>query len=101
MPLYRELTMTEYPSVLGDNLGLCVFIVRPPGQISTTFRPVEGDTIEKCLRELYANHPGAQIDVLRIWSESLGCMEIEDGEFYLAGLEAMKFAPEYDPDDDD
>jgi hypothetical protein len=99
--LTAALQSQQYRSDVGDALGLCFFIVREPGLISMTYRPLPGDTVEKWLRAFYAEHPTAQVDVLRIWADSLGCSDIQDGQFYLAGFEAMRDMPEYPADDDD
>ncbi len=76
------------------------FIVRKPGWDSELYVHHPDEAVEDVLRELYANHTGAQIDVLTICTEGLGGNDICDGHFYLDGVEAMKHAPEYDDSDD-
>jgi hypothetical protein len=90
-----------YRSHVGDSLGLCFFIVREPGLISTMYLPIPGTTVEQWLREFYAEHADSQVDIVRVWADSPGCSSVEDGKFYLSGIEAMEHMPPADPDDDD
>lgn len=60
-----------------DGLGLALFIVHRPGYIPRIGRP--GKDIVESLKEWFHANPGADIYVLRTWSNSVGCQSLEDG----------------------
>lgn len=59
-----------------------MFIVRKPGMAPRLGRPI-GDTVTS-LREWYAANPDAEIDVVTVWADGIGCQWVESGRELLA-----------------
>lgn len=66
----------------GDGLGIALFIVLRPGREPAIRRP--GKDLVGSLRSWYRANPGAEIFVLRSWSDSIGCQRLQDGHAVLA-----------------
>jgi hypothetical protein len=61
---------------LDDGLGLSICIMRRPGMAPEIKNPF-GD-IAAYIRELYAHNPDADITLVRVWADLVGCQSAED-----------------------
>lgn len=77
----RSAAHGEQTDYHGDGLGLALFIVHSPGMEPRIGRPREN--IAESLRGWYHANPGAEIYVLRTWSDAVGCQSIENGRTIL------------------
>lgn len=70
--------------------GLLMLVVRRPGMAPFLKRPY-GDTAAY-VREVFSHNPGAEITIVRSWSDKVGCQTVEDAREFLAMEDALRGA---------
>lgn len=68
-------------SGVDDGLGLAVCVIRRPGMVPCIKNPY-GD-MAAYIRELYKHNPDADVTLVRVWADEVGCQSAEDGREYL------------------
>ena len=78
----NKLTDEHMPEDNIDWLGVALCVLRVPGMAPQLKRPY--GELGEYIRDLYRHNPRAEVTVVRIWADPVGCQSAQDGRELMA-----------------